>query len=70
MSSLTTCSLRTLVCPVFWEEAPKFDVNPKGSNWALSLLPKEVKSAPAVERKLTITVLGIQWCESLSHSSS
>lgn len=53
VSSLTTCLLWALVCPVFWEEAPKFDVNLNGNNWVLSLLLKEVKNAPAVERKLT-----------------
>lgn len=63
--SLTACLLRALACPLFWEEEPKFDLEPKGSNWALLLLLKEVRSAPPVEGKLTGTALGIQRCESL-----
>lgn len=47
------CSWRALVCQSFWEEACKFEVNVKGSNWAVPLLLKEVKSAPAIERKLS-----------------
>lgn len=54
---------------MFCEEEPKFDLKPKGSNWALSLFLKEARSAPPVEGKLTGTVLGIQWCESLLSSS-
>lgn len=65
----TACLLRALACPVFWEEEPKFDLKPKGSNWALSLLLKEVRSVASVEGRLTRTALGIQWCESLLSSS-
>lgn len=63
--SLTACLLRALACPVCWQKEPKFDLKSKGNNWALLLLLKEVRSAPPVEGRLTGTVLGIQWCESL-----
>lgn len=55
VSLLTACLWRALACPAFWEEESKFDLTPKGSNWALSQLLKEVRNAPSFEGKLTAT---------------
>ena len=63
--SLTARLLRALASPVFSEKEPKFDLKPKGSNWALLPLLKGARSAPPAEGRLTGTVRGMQWCESL-----